>query len=192
MKKWVCPVCGYVHEGDVPPAECPVCHVSGDKFLLQSEEKSWAAEHVVGVGKVFGDDVPEDVRKEIIDGLRANFEGECSEVGMYLAMARVAHREGYPEIGLYWEKAAHEEAEHAAKFAEMLGSDLEPNMKASTKDNLKWRVDCEFGATQGKFDLAKCAKKNGLDAIHDTVHEMARDEARHGRALKGLLERYFK
>ena len=103
MKKWVCPVCGYVHEGDVPPAECPVCHVSGDKFLLQSEEKSWAAEHVVGVGKVFGDDVPEDVRKEIIDGLRANFEGECSEVGMYLAMARVAHREGYPEIGLYWD-----------------------------------------------------------------------------------------
>ena len=192
MKKWVCPVCGYVHEGDVPPAECPVCHVSGDKFLLQSEEKSWAAEHVVGVGKVFGDDVPEEVRQEIIDGLRANFEGECSEVGMYLAMARVAHREGYPEIGLYWEKAAYEEAEHAAKFAEMLGSDLEPNMKASTKDNLKWRVDCEFGATSGKFDLALCAKKNGLDAIHDTVHEMARDEARHGRALKGLLERYFK
>ena len=192
MKKWVCPVCGYVHEGDVPPAECPVCHVSGDKFLLQSEEKSWAAEHVVGVGKVFGDDVPEDVRKEIIDGLRANFEGECSEVGMYLAMARVAHREGYPEIGLYWEKAAFEEAEHAAKFAELLGEDLEANMKAATKDNLKWRVDCEFGATAGKFELAACAKKNGLDAIHDTVHEMARDEARHGRALKGLLERYFK
>ena len=187
MKKWVCPVCGYVHEGDVPPAECPVCHVSGDKFLLQSEEKSWAAEHVVGVGKVFGDDVPEDVRKEIIDGLRANFEGECSEVGMYLCMARIAHREGYPEIGLYWEKAAYEEAEHAAKFAEMLGEDLEPNMKATTKDNLKWRVDCEFGATQGKFDLAACAKKNGLDAIHDTVHEMAKDEARHGKALQGML-----
>lgn len=192
MKKWVCPVCGYVHEGDVPPAECPVCHVSGDKFLLQSEEKSWAAEHVVGVGKVFGDDVPEDVRKEIIDGLRANFEGECSEVGMYLAMARVAHREGYPEIGLYWEKAAYEEAEHAAKFAELLGSDLESNMTDSTKKNLAWRVDCEFGATNGKFELAACAKKNGLDAIHDTVHEMARDEARHGKALKGLLERYFK
>ena len=192
MKKWVCPVCGYVHEGDVPPAECPVCHVSGEKFTLQAEEKSWAAEHVVGVGKVFGDNVPEEVRKEIIDGLRANFEGECSEVGMYLAMARVAHREGYPEIGLYWEKAAYEEAEHAAKFAEMLGEELEPNMKATTKDNLKWRVDCEFGATQGKFDLAKCAKKNNLDAIHDTVHEMAKDEARHGRALKGLLERYFK
>ena len=121
MKKWVCPVCGYVYEGENPPAECPVCHVSGDKFILQTEEKSWAAEHVVGVGKVFGAEVPEDVRKEIIDGLRANFEGECSEVGMYLAMARVAHREGYPEIGLYWEKAGLEEAEHAAKFAELLG-----------------------------------------------------------------------
>ena len=111
---------------------------------------------------------------------------------MYLAMARVAHREGYPEIGLYWEKAAYEEAEHAAKFAEMLGEDLEPNMKATTKDNLKWRVDCEYGATKGKFELAKLAKKYNLDAIHDTVHEMARDEARHGKALKGLLERYFK
>ena len=192
MKKWVCSVCGYVYEGEQPPVECPVCHVDGSKFIEQKAEKSWAAEHVVGVGKAFGADVPADVQKEIVDGLRANFEGECSEVGMYLAMARVAHREGYPEIGLYWEKAAHEEAEHAAKFAELLGSDLEPNMKATTKDNLKWRVDCEFGATAGKFDLALCAKKNGLDAIHDTVHEMARDEARHGRALKGLLERYFK
>ena len=191
MKKWVCSVCGYVYEGENPPAECPVCHVGADKFIEQKEEKSWAAEHVVGVGKSFGNDVPEEVRKEIIDGLRANFEGECSEVGMYLAMARVAHREGYPEIGLYWEKAGLEEAEHAAKFAEMLGSDLEPNMKASTKDNLKWRVDCEFGATAGKFDLALCAKKNGLDAIHDTVHEMARDEARHGKAFEGLLKRYF-
>ena len=192
MKKWVCSVCGYVHEGDTPPAECPVCHVGADKFIEQKEEKSWAAEHVVGVGKSFGNDVPEEVRKEIIDGLRANFEGECSEVGMYLAMARVAHREGYPEIGLYWEKAAYEEAEHAAKFAELLGSDLESNMTDSTKKNLAWRVDCEFGATNGKFELAACAKKNGLDAIHDTVHEMARDEARHGKALKGLLERYFK
>ena len=192
MKKWVCSVCGYVYEGEQPPVECPVCHVDGSKFIEQKAEKSWAAEHVVGVGKAFGSDVPADVQKEIVDGLRANFEGECSEVGMYLAMARVAHREGYPEIGLYWEKAAHEEAEHAAKFAEMLGEDLEPHMKATTKDNLAWRVDCEFGATQGKFDLAACAKKNGLDAIHDTVHEMARDEARHGKALKGLLERYFK
>ena len=183
--KFRCTVCGYVHEGPEAPEFCPVCKAPKDKFVpVEEDKKSWAAEHVVGVAK--------GVDPEIIEGLRANFNGECSEVGMYLAMARVAHREGYPEIGLYWEKAAYEEAEHAAKFAEMLGSDLEPNMKASTKDNLKWRVDCEFGATSGKFDLALCAKKNGLDAIHDTVHEMARDEARHGRALKGLLERYFK
>ena len=121
MAKWVCPVCGYVHEGDTPPEKCPICNVPGEKFTLQAEEKTWAAEHIVGVGKVFGEGVPENVREEIISGLRANFEGECSEVGMYLAMARVAHREGYPEIGLYWEKAAHEEAEHAAKFAELLG-----------------------------------------------------------------------
>ena len=182
--KWVCSVCGYVYEGEKAPEQCPVCKAPASKFIKQEAEMAWAAEHVVGVAK----GAPE----EIIQGLRENFQGECTEVGMYLAMARVAHREGYPEIGLYWEKAAFEEAEHAAKFAEMLGSDLEPNMKASTKDNLKWRVDCEFGATSGKFDLALCAKKNGLDAIHDTVHEMARDEARHGRALKGLLERYFK
>ena len=184
MAKYVCSVCGYVHEGDQPPEKCPQCGVGPEKFNKMEEgEKVWAAEHVVGVAK--------GVSEDIVADLRANFEGECSEVGMYLAMARVAHREGYPEIGLYWEKAAYEEAEHAAKFAEMLGEDLEPNMKATTKDNLKWRVDCEFGATQGKFDLAKCAKKNNLDAIHDTVHEMAKDEARHGRALKGLLERYF-
>ena len=184
MKKWVCPVCGYVHEGDVPPEKCPQCGVPGAKFTEQKAEMSWAAEHVVGVAA--------GVDAEILEGLRANFSGECTEVGMYLAMARVAHREGYPEIGLYWEKAAYEEAEHAAKFAELLGEELEPNMKANTAKNLAWRVDCEFGATQGKFDLAACAKKNGLDAIHDTVHEMARDEARHGKALKGLLERYFK
>ena len=184
MKKWICPVCGYVHEGDTPPEKCPQCGVPGSKFTEQKAEMSWAAEHVVGVAA--------GVDAEILEGLRANFQGECTEVGMYLAMARVAHREGYPEIGLYWEKAAYEEAEHAAKFAELLGEDLEPNMTADTKKNLAWRVDCEFGATQGKFDLAACAKKNGLDAIHDTVHEMARDEARHGKALKGLLERYFK
>ena len=183
MKKFVCSVCGYVYEGEAAPEFCPLCKAPASKFIEQSEEKTWAAEHVVGVAS----DVPEDIKAD----LRANFEGECSEVGMYLAMARVAHREGYPEIGLYWEKAAYEEAEHAAKFAEMLGEDLEPNMKATTKDNLAWRVDCEFGATAGKTDLAKCAKKNNLDAIHDTVHEMARDEARHGRALKGLLDRYF-
>ena len=192
MKKWVCSVCGYVYEGENPPEKCPQCGVPASKFTEQKGELSWAAEHVVGVGKSFGESVPAEVQKEIIDGLNANFTGECSEVGMYLCMARIAHREGYPEVGLYWEKAAYEEAEHAAKFAEMLGSTLEPNMTASTKKNLAWRVDCEFGATQGKFDLAACAKKNGLDAIHDTVHEMAKDEARHGRALKGLLERYFK
>ena len=191
MKKWVCPVCGYVHEGDTPPEFCPQCKVPGSRFTEMKAEMTWAAEHVVGVGKTFGADVPAEVQKEILDGLNANFTGECTEVGMYLAMARVAHREGYPEIGLYWEKAAYEEAEHAAKFAELLGEDLEPNMKADTKANLAWRVDCEYGATQGKFDLAACAKKNGLDAIHDTVHEMARDEARHGRALAGLLKRYF-
>ena len=181
--KYVCSVCGYVYEGDSAPEKCPQCKAPASKFVAQSSEMNWAAEHVVGVAA--------GVSEDILADLRANFNGECTEVGMYLAMARVAHREGYPEIGLYWEKAAYEEAEHAAKFAELLGSELEPNMTASTKKNLAWRVDCEFGATQGKFDLASCAKKNGLDAIHDTVHEMARDEARHGKALKGLLERYF-
>ena len=179
MKKWVCSVCGYVFEGEQPPAQCPVCKVPAEKFVLQGEEKTWAAEHVVGVAK--------GVPQEIIDGLRANFEGECSEVGMYLAMARVAHREGYPEIGLYWEKAAYEEAEHAATFAELLGEVVTD----STKKNLEMRVDAENGATAGKFELAKKAKALNLDAIHDTVHEMARDEARHGKAFEGLLKRYF-
>ena len=183
MKKFVCSVCGYVHEGDSAPERCPQCKVPAEKFNEVKGDMTWAAEHVVGVAK--------GVDEEILAGLRANFEGECTEVGMYLAMARVAHREGYPEIGLYWEKAAYEEAEHAAKFAELLGEDLEPMMKATTKDNLKWRVDCEYGATAGKFDLAKVAKMNNLDAIHDTVHEMARDEARHGKGLEGLLKRYF-
>ena len=180
MAKWVCSVCGYVHEGDVPPEECPVCHVGASKFVKQEEgEMTWAAEHVVGIAQ--GCD------QEIIDGLRSNFEAECTEVGMYLAMARVAHREGYPEIGLYWEKAAYEEAEHAAKFAELLGEVVTD----STKKNLEMRVEAECGATAGKVELAKLAKEQGLDAIHDTVHEMARDEARHGRAFAGLLERYF-
>ena len=184
MKKFVCSVCGYVYEGEKAPEFCPQCKAPASKFTeAPTEGLAWADQHVVGVGK--------DVDPEIVEGLRQNFTGECTEVGMYLAMARVAHREGYPEIGLYWEKAAYEEAEHAAKFAELLGEDLEPNMKAATKDNLAWRVDCEFGATAGKFDLAKVAKMNNLDAIHDTVHEMARDEARHGKALKGLLDRYF-
>ena len=179
MKKFVCSVCGYVHEGDAAPAECPVCHVGSEKFTEQSDERTWAAEHVVGVAK--------GVSEDIVADLRANFEGECSEVGMYLAMARVAHREGYPEIGLYWEKAAYEEAEHAAKFAELLGEVVTD----STKKNLEMRVSAENGATEGKFQLAKKAKELGLDAIHDTVHEMARDEARHGKAFEGLLKRYF-
>ena len=194
--KWVCTVCGYIYEGDQPPAECPVCHVGADKFkkLEDDADTALAAEHKYGVYAETvknNPDIKDEDKKYIFDQLKANFQGECSEVGMYLCMARIAHREGYPEIGLYWEKAAYEEAEHAAKFAELLGEDLEPNMKATTKDNLKWRVDCEYGATAGKFDLAKVAKMNNLDAIHDTVHEMAHDEARHGKALAGLLKRYF-
>ena len=165
MKKLVCSVCGYVYEGEAAPEFCPLCKAPASKFIEQSEEKTWAAEHVVGVAS----DVPEDIKAD----LRANFEGECSEVGMYLAMARVAHREGYPEIGLYWEKAAYEEAEHAAKFAELLGEVV----SASTEENLRVRVEA--------------AKALDLDAIHDTVHEMARDEARHGKAFEGLLKRYF-
>ena len=179
MKKFVCSVCGYVYEGEAAPEFCPICKAPASKFIEQSDEKTWAAEHVVGVAS----DVPEDIKTD----LRANFEGECSEVGMYLAMARVAHREGYPEIGLYWEKAAYEEAEHAAKFAELLGEVV----STSTEENLRVRVEAENGATAGKFDLAKRAKALDLDAIHDTVHEMARDEARHGKAFEGLLNRYF-
>ncbi len=179
MKKFVCQICGYVHEGDSAPEKCPVCGAAAEKFTEQAGEMTWAAEHVVGVAK--------GVDEEILQGLRENFQGECTEVGMYLAMARVAHREGYPEIGLYWEKAAYEEAEHAAKFAELLGEVVTD----STKKNLQMRVDAENGATAGKMSIAKKAKELGLDAIHDTVHEMARDEARHGKAFKGLLERYF-
>ena len=178
MSKYVCP-CGYVHEGDTPPEACPQCKAPASKFTEQKGEMSWAAEHVVGVAQGSSEDIMED--------LRANFNGECTEVGMYLAMARVAHREGYPEIGLYWEKAAYEEAEHAAKFAELLGEVITD----STKKNLEMRVEAENGATAGKFDLAKRAKAANLDAIHDTVHEMARDEARHGKAFAGLLKRYF-
>ena len=180
MAKYVCGICGYVHEGDSAPEKCPVCGAPADKFKVQEGEMVWAAEHVVGIAS----DVPEDIKAD----LRSNFEGEWSEVGMYLAMSRVAFRVGYPEIGLYWEKAAFEEAEHAAKFAELLGEVVTD----STKKNLEMRVDAEYGATAGKTDLAKRAKALNLDAIHDTVHEMARDEARHGKALKGLLERYFK
>ena len=180
MKKWRCKVCGEIVESDVRPDKCPLCKAAGEKFEeVVEQEMTWAAEHVIGVAK--------DAPAEIIEGLRANFNGECMEVGMYLAMARVAHREGYPEIGLYWEKAAFEEAEHAAKFAELLGECV----SASTKENLTVRVAAENGATAGKFELAKLAKQLNLDAIHDTVHEMARDEARHGKAFEGLLQRYF-
>lgn len=179
MKKFVCQVCGYVYEGEAAPAACPVCKAPASKFTEMAEEMSWAAEHVVGIAS----DAPEDIKED----LRANFNGECSEVGMYLAMSRVAFREGYPEIGLYWEKAAFEEAEHAAKFAELLGEVVTP----STKKNLEMRVEAENGATYGKNELAKRAKALNLDAIHDTVHEMARDEARHGKAFEGLLKRYF-
>ena len=179
MSKWVCSICGYVYEGDAAPAQCPICKAPASKFIEQSEEMTWASEHVVGVAQ----GAPED----IIADLRANFTGECSEVGMYLAMSRVAYREGYPEIGEYWKTAAFEEAEHAAKFAELLGEVLTD----STEKNLKMRVEAENGATAGKTDLAKRAKALNLDAIHDTVHEMARDEARHGKAFAGLLKRYF-
>ena len=179
MKKFVCTVCGYVYEGEAAPEKCPLCGAPAEKFKEQSGEKTWAAEHVVGVSQ--------GAPAEIIEGLRMNFEGECSEVGMYLAMARVAYREGYPEIGEYWRRAALEEAEHAAKFAELLGDVVTD----STKKNLEMRVEAENGATLGKFELAKLAKQYNLDAIHDTVHEMARDEARHGKAFEGLLKRYF-
>ena len=179
MKKFVCTICGYVHEGETAPERCPQCGAPASKFVEQKEEMSWAAEHVVGVAK--------GLDNEVVEGLKMNFNGECTEVGMYLAMSRVAFREGYPEIGLYWEKAALEEAEHASKFAELLGEVVTD----STKKNLEMRVEAENGATAGKTALAKRAKELGYDAIHDTVHEMARDEARHGKAFKGLLDRYF-
>ena len=181
MKKWRCTICGEIVESDVRPDKCPLCKASGEKFeeIVENGTMSWATEHVVGIAK--------DAPAEIIEGLRANFQGECTEVGMYLAMSRVAAREGYPEIALYWKEAALEEAEHAAKFAELLGECVFD----STKQNLTVRVEAENGATAGKFELAKMAKALNLDAIHDTVHEMAKDEARHGRAFAGLLERYF-
>ena len=175
----VCQVCGYVHEGDQPPEACPVCKAPASKFTKQEGDKVWACEHVVGVASTAPD--------EIKDGLREMFNGECSEVGMYLAMSRVAIREGYPEIGAFFEKAAWEEAEHAAHFAELLGEVITD----STKKNLELRADAEYGATQGRADLAKKAKALDLDAIHDAVHEIGRDEARHGKAFAGLLKRYF-
>ena len=177
--KWYCTVCGYVYEGPTAPEFCPQCKAPASKFKEVVEGASFATVHEVGVAQ--------GVSEDILKDLRANFEGECSEVGMYLAMARVAHREGYPEVGMYYEKAAYEEAEHAAKFAELLGEVVTD----STKKNLQMRVEAENGATAGKTDLAKRAKALNLDAIHDTVHEMARDEARHGKAFAGLLARYF-
>ena len=179
MKKFVCTVCGYVYEGEAAPEKCPVCGAPASKFKEQSGEMTWAAEHVVGVAQGVSEDILED--------LRANYEGECREVGMYLAMARVAHREGYPEIGLYWEKAAYEEAEHAAKFAELLG-----DVVWDTKTNLKKRMEAEAGACEDKKRIATLAKQQNLDAIHDTVHEMCKDEARHGKGFEGLYNRYFK
>ena len=179
MAKYVCHVCGYTVEGE-RPAKCPQCGADGSKFdEVQGGARVWADEHRIGVAQ--------GLDEEVVKGLRENFMGECTEVGMYLAMARVAHREGYPEIGLYWEKAAHEEAEHAAKFAELLGEVVTD----STKKNLEMRVEAEHGATAGKFDLAKRAKAAHLYSIHDTVNEMSRDESRHGTAFEGLLNRYL-
>ena len=180
MKKFVCSVCGYVHEGDSAPEKCPLCGAPAEKFNeVKEDELTYATEHEVGVAK--------DLDPEVVQGLKENFNGECSEVGMYLAMSRVAFREGYPEVGLYYEKAAFEEAEHAAKFAELLGEVVTD----STKKNLELRVMAENGACEGKMVLARKAKELGYDAVHDTVHEMAKDEARHGRAFAGLLKRYF-
>ncbi len=181
MKKYVCAICGYVHEGESAPDVCPQCKAPASKFSeAASDGVTWADEHKVGVAK--------GLDEEIVEGLRQNFTGECTEVGMYLAMARVAHREGYPEVGMYYEKAAYEEAEHAAKFAELLGEVVTD----STKKNLEMRYMAENGACDGKKQLASKAKELGYDAIHDTVHEMAKDEARHGCAFLGLLKRYFK
>ena len=179
MKKWVCTVCGYVYEGENPPEACPQCKAPASKFKEQSGDMTWACEHEIGVAK--------GVDPRVVEGLQANFTGECTEVGMYLAMSRQAIREGYPEVGAFYQQAAFEEAEHAAKFAELLGEVV----CADTKKNLEVRVEAENGATAGKFELAKLAKELGYDAIHDTVHEMAKDEARHGRAFQGLLEHWF-
>lgn len=183
MAKYVCQICGYVHEGDEPPTVCPVCKAPASKFVKQEEvagKKVWADEHRVGVAK--------GVDPEFVSGLEANFTGECTEVGMYLAMSRVADRQGYPEIAEAYKRIAFEEAEHAAKFAELLGDVVTPD----TQKNLQLRVDAEHGACEGKLMLAKRAKELNLDAIHDTVHEMCKDEARHGAAFEGLLKRYFK
>jgi rubrerythrin len=181
MKRYVCSICGYVHEGDNPPDKCPTCGASADKFAVQTEQDlKWADEHRIGVAK--------GLDNEIVEGLRANFMGECTEVGMYLAMSRQADREGLPEVAEAYKRIAFEEADHAARFAELLGEVVVPDTKA----NLKARVEAEFGACKGKLAIAKRAKELNYDAIHDTVHEMCKDEARHGAAFAGLLKRYFK
>jgi len=181
MKKFVCKVCGYVHIGDNPPEKCPQCGVGPDQFMEKKEDEplTWADEHKIGIAQ--------GLDPEVVQGLRDNFVGECTEVGMYLAMSRQADREGYPEVAEAYKRIAFEEAEHAAKFAELLGEVVFPD----TKKNLQLRVEAEHGATQGKKDLATKAKQLGYDAIHDTVHEMCKDEARHGCAFMGLLKRYF-
>ncbi len=178
--KWVCQVCGYVAEGDNPPAECPVCHAPASKFKEQDADIHWDSEHVIGIAK----DAPDDIKEQ----LKAEFMGECTEVGMYLAMSRQAIREGYPEVGAFYRQAALEEADHASRYAEMLGEVVD----VSTKKNLQVRAEAENGATNGKTALAKKCKELNLDALHDSIHEMARDEARHGMGFYGLLNRYFK
>lgn len=180
MKKFACTICGFVYEGEFAPAACPQCKSPAEKFVEKvGGSMNWADEHRVGIAAT--------VDQQVNDGLRMNFLGECTEVGMYLAMSRQADREGYPEVAEAYKRIAFEEAEHAAKFAELLGEVVLPN----TKKNLELRVEAEFGACQGKLDLAKRAKELNLDAIHDTVHEMCKDESRHGAAFKGLLDRYF-
>jgi len=178
MKKFVCTVCGHVENG-APPESCPVCKAPAEKFREDTGDLSYPTEHVLGIAQ--GEE------EAILEGLRANFNGECTEVGMYLAMARVAEREGYPEIADAFARYAAEEADHAARFAELLGEVL----TNSTEENLRLRAAAEAGACTYKLKLAKHAKELNLDAIHDTVHEMAKDEARHGRGFEGLLKRYF-
>ena len=179
-KKFSCTVCGFVHEGEVAPEKCPQCGAPASKFkeLDETQSLSFITEHVIGVAK--GCD------EEMIKDLNAHFKGECTEVGMYLAMSRQADREGYPEIAEAYKRYAIEEAEHAAKFAELLG-----DVVWDTKTNLEKRMHAESGACADKMRIAKRAKELNLDAIHDTVHEMAKDEARHGQGFQGLYNRYF-
>ena len=181
MKTYVCKVCGYVHLGEQPPEKCPQCGASKDKFEEKAESnvKEYADEHKIGVAQ--------GLDEEVVKGLQDNFMGECTEVGMYLAMSRQADREGYPEIAEAFKRYAWEEAEHAAKFAELLGELVYPD----TKKNVMLRAGAEQGACMGKKELATRAKQLGYDAIHDTVHEMCKDEARHGKGFDGLLKRYF-